>query len=142
MAAAPHAVLVDDHRAHAFVEVRSREQVLDDPVLERQRLLDRVRHPSLGLRDPEPVEEEGEAGPLLLVLERLDAPEELLDLVRSRLHLRAGALDRAIALATRALEGSADPSGPSRRAAHLRENLRWIATVAGDPDLLQVVRAR
>ena len=43
-----------------------------DPLGERQRLLDAVGHPALGLGDPEPVEQRREAGPVLGLVDRLE----------------------------------------------------------------------
>ena len=43
-----------------------------DPLGERQRLLDAVGHAALRLGDAEPVEERGEAGPLLGLVDRLE----------------------------------------------------------------------
>ena len=50
-----------------------------DPLGEGQRLLDRAGHAALRLRDAEPVEERGEAGPLLGLVDRLEVAAEQLD---------------------------------------------------------------
>ena len=50
-----------------------------DALGERQRLLDAVRHAALGLRDAEPVEQRGEARPLLGLVDRLEVAAEQRD---------------------------------------------------------------
>ena len=65
-----------------------------DPVGQGQRLLDAVGHPALGLGDPEPVEERGEAGPLLALVDRLEVRPEERDPGRRE---RRGEVERGLA---------------------------------------------
>ena len=53
-------------------ERRPDDDRVADPLGEGERLLDAVRHPALGLRDAEPVEQRGEPGPLLGLVDGLE----------------------------------------------------------------------
>ena len=57
-------------------ERRPDDDRIADALGERERLLDAVGHPALGLRDAEPVEEGGEAGPVLGLVDRLEVRAE------------------------------------------------------------------
>ena len=57
-------------------ERRPDDDRVADPLGEGERLLDRVGHAALGLRDAEPVEQGREAGPLLGLVDRLEARSE------------------------------------------------------------------
>ena len=63
-------------RKAADDERRPHDDRVADPLGEGQRLLDRVRHPALRLRDAEPVEQRREACPLLRLVDRLERRAE------------------------------------------------------------------
>ena len=65
-------------------ERRPDDDRVADPIGERQRLLHRVRHPALGLRDAEPVEERREARPFLRLVDRLEVAAEERDAARGQ----------------------------------------------------------
>ena len=64
-------------RQPADDERRPDDDRVADPIGQRQRLLDAVGHPALGLRDAEPVEQRREPGPFLGLVDGLEiGPEE------------------------------------------------------------------
>ena len=63
-------------REPADDERRPDDDRVADPLRERQRLLDRLRHAALGLRDAQPVQERGEPDPLLGLVDRLEVRAE------------------------------------------------------------------
>ena len=64
-------------RQPADDERRPDDDRVADPIGQRQRLLDAVGHPALGLRDAEPVEQGREPGPFLGLVDRLEVgPQE------------------------------------------------------------------
>ena len=75
-------------------ERRPDDDRVADPLGERQRLLHRMRHPALRLRDAEPVEERREAGPFLGLVDRLEVAAEERDAARGQ---RRGQVERRLA---------------------------------------------
>ena len=59
-----------------MTKLRPDDDRVADALRERQRLLDRLRHAALGLRDAEPVQERGEPDPLLGLVDRLEVRAE------------------------------------------------------------------
>ena len=75
-------------------ERRPDDDRVADPLGERQRLLDRVRHAAVRLRDAEPVEQRREARPLLRLVDRLEARAEQRDTAGGE---RRGQVERRLA---------------------------------------------
>ena len=99
-------------------ERRPDDDRVADALGERERLLDAVRHAALGLGDAEPVEQRGEARPLLGLVDRLEVRAEERHAARGQ---RRGEVERRLAaeLDERRQEAVAvlGPAPPRRRRA-------------------------
>ena len=105
-------------------ERRPDDDRVADPLGERQRLLDAVGHPALGLRDAEPVEQGREAGPLLGLVDRLEVAAEERDAARGQ---RRGEVERRLA----AERDDRRQERPRRRAISASMTLRTLSGSSG-----------